>query len=85
MAFRRHTVGDQSPSERLCLFPNSGSLTRATNLCRESHLDFLSPFRTCGSDLVEFFNTTVWACYGRVAVLCGSNTEKDLWWPNCGE
>jgi hypothetical protein len=42
MAFSRHTVGDQSPSERLCLYPDSGSLTRARNLVRESRLDVLS-------------------------------------------
>jgi len=40
MAFSRHTVGDQSPSERLCLYPDSGSLTRARNLGRGSHLDW---------------------------------------------
>ena len=41
MAFSRHTVGDKSPSERLCLYPDSGSLTRAKNLGRGSHLDVL--------------------------------------------
>ena len=45
MAFSRHTVGDQSPSERPCLYPDSGSLTRARNLVRGSHLDVLS---ACG-------------------------------------
>jgi hypothetical protein len=50
MAFSRHTVGDQSPSERLCLYPDSGSLTRARNLGRGSHLDVLSAFRPCGRD-----------------------------------
>jgi|ERR1039458_59724 hypothetical protein len=47
MAFSRHTVGDQSPSERLCLYPDSGSLTRARNLVRGSHLDVLSASRRC--------------------------------------
>jgi len=61
MAFSRHTVGDQSPSERLCLYPDSGSLTRARNLVRGSHLDVLSAFRRYGRDLVEFFNNTGWA------------------------
>ena len=46
MAFSRHTVGDQSPSERLCLYPDSGSLRRAGNLVRGSHLDVLSADRT---------------------------------------
>jgi hypothetical protein len=63
MAFSRHTVGDQSPSERLCLYPDSGSLTRARNLGRGSHLDVLSSFRPCGRDLVEFFNSTGWAFF----------------------
>src|ERR1017187_2000537 len=49
MAFSRHTVGDQSPSERLCLYPDSGSLTRARNLVRGSHLDVLSAIRGSGS------------------------------------
>ena len=49
MAFSRHTVGDQSPSERLCLYPDSGSLTRARNLVRGSHLAVLSPSRTSGA------------------------------------
>ena len=47
MAFSRHTVGDESPSERLCLYPDSGSLTRARNLIRRSHLDVLSALRSC--------------------------------------
>ena len=42
MAFSRHTVGDQSPPERLCLYADSGSLTRARNLVQGSHLDVLS-------------------------------------------
>src|ERR1019366_8165212 len=66
MAFSRHTVGDQSPSDRLCLYPDSGSLTRARNLSRGSHLDVLSAFRPCGRDLAEFFNSTGWASYGQV-------------------
>src|ERR1019366_3075507 len=49
MAFSRHTVGDQSPSERLCLYPDSGSLTRARNLVRGSHLDVLSAMRGSAS------------------------------------
>jgi hypothetical protein len=35
---------------------------------RRSHLDVLSPFRPCGSELVEFFNSTGWALHGQVAV-----------------
>jgi hypothetical protein len=42
MAFSRHTEGGQSPSERLCLYPDSGSLTLARNLVRGSQLDVLS-------------------------------------------
>ena len=42
MAFSRHTVGGQSPSERFRLYPDSGSLTRARGLLRGSHLDVLS-------------------------------------------
>jgi hypothetical protein len=68
MAFSRHTVGDQSPSERLCPYPDSGSLTRARNLVRGSHLDVLSAFRPCGRDLVEFFNSTGRAFYVQVAL-----------------
>ncbi len=49
MAFSRHTVGDQSPPEPLCLYPDSGSLTQTRNLARGSHLDVLSASRTCGS------------------------------------
>jgi hypothetical protein len=45
MAFSRQTVGDQSPSERLCLRPDSRSLTRASSLVRGRHLDVLSPCR----------------------------------------
>src|SRR5664279_3989641 len=62
----RHTVGDQSPSERLCLYPDSSSLTRARNLVRGSHLDMSSAFRRCGRDLVEFFNNPGWALYGKL-------------------
>ena len=29
--------------------------------------DVLSPFRPCGSDLVEFFNSTGWAFYVKLA------------------
>ena len=67
MAFSRHTVGDQSPSERLCLYPDSGALTRARNLVRGSHLDVLSAFRPCDRDLVEFFNSTDRAFYVKLA------------------
>jgi hypothetical protein len=49
MAFSRHTVGDQSPSDRLCLYPDSGSLTRARNLGWGSHLDVLSAMRGSAS------------------------------------
>jgi heme exporter protein D len=31
-------------------------------------LDVLSPFRPCGRDLVEFFNSTGWAFYVQAAV-----------------
>ena len=34
---------------------------------RGSHLDVLSPFRPCGRDLVEFFNSTGWAFYIKLA------------------
>jgi hypothetical protein len=43
MAFSRHTVADQSPSERLCLCPDSRSLTRAEVSFGGRHLDVLSP------------------------------------------
>jgi hypothetical protein len=48
-------------------------------------LDEKSAFRPCGRDLVEFFNSTGWACLGQVAVptrlpdagrLRGSNLPK---------
>src|ERR1039457_7289797 len=74
MAFSRHTVGDQSPSERLCLYPDSGSLTRARNLGRGSHLDVLSPTRGSVTDprfrratsarrafLVNLHTRTIWS------------------------
>ena len=31
------------------------------------HFDELSPFRPCGRDLVEFFNSTVWAFLVKLA------------------
>jgi hypothetical protein len=68
MAFSRQTLGDQSPSERLCLRPDSRSLTRARSLVRGRHFDVLSAFRPCGRDLVEFFNSTGWPFYVQVAV-----------------
>ena len=35
--------------------------------CRgQNHLIEKSPFRFCGRDLVEFFNSTGWALYGQV-------------------
>ena len=34
------------------------------------HFDGLSAFRPCGRDLVEFFNSTVWALYVHVDWIC---------------
>jgi len=66
MAFSRHTVGDQSPSERLYFYPDRRSLARARSLVRGRHLDVLSAFRPCGRDLVEFFNNAGWAFFVQV-------------------
>jgi hypothetical protein len=78
MAFSRHTVGDQSPSERLCLYPDSGSLTRARNLVRGSHLDVLSATLPCVQPLgTRLGKRAGWAFYIQVAV--------PMWLPDGGQ
>ena len=46
-------MGEQSPSERPYLYPDSRSLTRARSLVRGRHLDVLSAFRPCGREALS--------------------------------